>query len=475
MKIARFAGTATAALILAAPVMAQTAGSSADLAADQAQIDALKQQLERLEATVDYLKANASAEHKEKAVTASDVAALKTTSDKFTWSGDFRFRHEMIDRAADDASADHTQQRDRIRVRFGVLAKVNDTTSVKLQLSTVNNNSDIARSRNQTLGSGWDTKSVGWDLAYVDWHPNTMTNLWLGKMPQPWVKTASYFWDNDLTPEGAALKYSRGMWFGNVTYLWLNERNTLGNQAASSDATMAGIQVGLKPTFSAGTLTAAAGWFDIANVQNRVTKFSSVSTAPPGGGTVTTVVCAIDGAFGAGQGTGDDAFGNTEYTGPAPQVGSSASCTRLYSDFNFFTALLQFDTKVGKFPLSLYADYMQNTAALQNTSVKKTLDSAWAVGFSFNKASTPHTWDIGVLYEQNQKDAVFGQYVDSDFGGGQTDAKGWAIKGNYVLATNWTFAFAAFLNKLNYGGVPANNSLYNLDYKRYQLDLNYKF
>ena len=104
MKIARFAGTAAAALVLAAPVMAQSAGSSADLAAAQAQIDALKQQLERLEATVDYLKANASAEHKEKAEAATDVAALKAASDKYTWSGDFRFRHDMQDRSPNDTA-----------------------------------------------------------------------------------------------------------------------------------------------------------------------------------------------------------------------------------------------------------------------------------------------------------------------------------------------------------------------------------
>jgi hypothetical protein len=474
MKMSCLPG-AVAALALAAPVLAQTTGSATDLAAAQAQIDALKQQLERLEATVDYLKANASAEHKDAAVAAADVSTLKSASDKFTWSGDFRFRHEMVDTAATDTADDHTQQRDRIRVRFGVLAKVNDTTSVKLQLSTVNNNQDSARSRNQTLGTSWDAKSIGFDLAYADWHPGPMMNLWLGKMPQPWVKTASYFWDNDLTPEGAALKFSRGMWFGDVSYLWLNERNTLGNEGASSDATMAGVQLGIRPTFSAGTLTAAVGWFDVANVRDRIVKYSQTSTADLITGAVTTVTCTIDGAFGAGYGTGDNSFGNTTYTGPAPQVGSTTSCTRLSSDFNFFTALLQFDTTVGRYPLSLYADYLQNSGALQNTAVHKTLDTAWAVGVSFNKASAPHTWDFGVLYEENEKDSVFGQFVDSDFAGGVTDAKGWALKGNYVLATNWSFAATAFLNKRNYGGVTGSSSSYNLDYKRYQLDLNYKF
>jgi hypothetical protein len=302
-----------------------------------------------------------------------------------------------------------------------------------------------------------------------------MANLMLGKMPQPWVKTNGYFWDNDLTPEGAALKFAYGPWFGNASYTWINERNVLGNEGASTDATMAGIQLGFKPTFDAGTLTAAAGYFDIANVQSRIVKYSQTMTAPAGGGAVTTVTCAIDGAFGSGYGTGDNSFNNTEYTGTAPQIGSTTSCTRLYSDFNLFTALLQFDTTVGKYPLSVYADYMQNTAARANPQVNKTLDGATAFGFTFNKAAAPHSWELGVVYEQNGKDAVFAQFVDSDFGGGLTDAKGWAFKGSYVLATNLTFTGTAFINKLNYDGVPSNSSTYNLDYKRLMLDLNYKY
>ena len=115
MNKAFIAGAAALTLGVATPLLAQTAGPPADLAAAQAQIEALKQQLERLEATVDYLKANASAQHKDAAVQSADVATLKAASDKYTWSGDFRFRHEMVDTAADNLSDDHTRQRDRIR------------------------------------------------------------------------------------------------------------------------------------------------------------------------------------------------------------------------------------------------------------------------------------------------------------------------------------------------------------------------
>ena len=472
------------ALILAAPAMADTAARSDDLASAQAQIDSLKQQLERLEATVDYLKANASAERKEAAVATVDVTNLKTAAGKYVWNGDFRYRRELIDVAADNASADHTRQRDRIRLRFGVLARVNDTLSAKLQFSTTNNGNDNARSTNQTLGSSWDKKPLSIDQAYVDWKASPMFNLQLGKMPIPWTTTASYFWDKDLTPEGAALKFSRGSWFAGAYYNWLNERNG-SSQGASTDATMAGFQVGFKHGFGNSTLTAAVGYFDLTGVRDQIVSFSQTQTADLAAGSATpgkviTTTCAIDAAFGNGAGTGDNSFGNTTYKGVAPQLGSGTACTRLLSDFNEITGLIQFDTKLGAYPLSVFVDYMKNNVAKPNPdpAINKTLDSASAIGFTFNKASAPKTWEVGAVYQQNGKDAVFGQFVDSDFGGGATDSKGWSFKGAWVPAANWTLNGTYFLNKLNYDGAvsaPLNKDKHNLDYQRVQLDLNYKF
>ena len=464
------------ALLLSVPVMAQTAPPAPDLAAAQAQIDALKQQLERLEATVDYLKANASAERKDAAVAAVDVGALKTASSKYVWSGDFRYRRELIDTAANNTANDHTRQRDRIRVRFGVLAKINDSLNAKLQFSTNNIGNDAARSTNQTLGTSWDKKPLAIDLAYVDWKASPMVNLQLGKMPIPWTTTASYFWDKDLTPEGAALKFARGPLFAGVYYDWLNERNSGSSQGASADATMAGVQLGFKQTFGAASaLTVAAGYFDINGVQNQIAKFSQTVTADTTTGAVTTTTCAIDGAFGNGSGTGDNSFGNTLYTGAAPQVGSGTSCARLLSDFNIITALVQFDTKIGVYPFTVFADYMKNNNAKANPTVKKALDDATAIGFTFNKASAPKSWEASVVYEQNGKDAIFGQFVDSDFGGGVTDAKGFSFKGAWVPAANWTLNASYFLNKLNYDGVLSTATNHEVDYKRVQLDLNYKY
>jgi hypothetical protein len=456
----------------AAPAMADNA---TDLNAAQAQIDTLKQQLERLEATVDYLKANALAERKETAVTVADVSKLKDTASKYTWSGDFRYRRELIDVANDNNSLDHTRQRDRVRVRFGVLAKVNDKINAKLQFSTTNNGNDSARSTNQTLGTSWDKKPLSIDQAYVEWKPNPMVNVQLGKTPLPWTTTASYFWDKDLTAEGAAFRFVRGPFFAGAYFDLLNERNSGSSQAASADASMAGFQVGFKQAFGDSTLTAAAAYFDLTGVQDQIVKFSQSSSADLVSGAVTTTTCTIDGAFGNGSGTGDNSFGNTSYSGAAPQVGSSTPCTRLLSDFNVVTGLVQFDTKLGAWPFSVFVDYMKNNAAKLNPTVNRTLDSASAIGFTFNKAGAPGTWEFSTVYEQNGKDAIFGQFVDSDFGGGTTDAKGFSFKGAWVPATNWTVNGTYFLNKLNFDGVASSSPKHELDYKRVQLDLNYKY
>jgi Putative porin len=455
------------AALLAGPAMAQTA-SLDDI---QKEIAEMKVKNERLEAEVEYLKENAKGQRKEAAVEAVDVSNLKTTASKFVWSGDFRFRDEEITQAANNTADEHTRSRQRARLRFGVLVKVNDTINAKIQLSTTNSGNDNARSTNQTLGNGtagngpWDRKLLGIDQAYVDWKATSFMNLQLGKTPIPWTTTASYFWDKDLTPEGIALKFSKGIFFGGVYYDWLNERHAGfadSNSAGNADAKLISAQGGVKLPIGKTTLTAAAGYFDLRNVKDR-----SIA-ANTGAGTT----CAADNAFNGATN------GNGTYTGPGTNIGDAANtCTRLLSDFNLINALVQLDFTVGKYPMNTFVDYMKNNAALPlvNGNVGKVLDDALAIGVTFNKASAPKSWETSLVYEKNGKDAIFGQFVDSDFAGGNTDGKGWVIKGSYVPAANWTIAGTYFINKLSYDGVAANSTARELTYKRLQLDLNYKF
>jgi hypothetical protein len=144
-------------------------------------------------------------------------------------------------------------------------------------------------------------------------------------------------------------------------------------------------------------------------------------------------------------------------------------------------------------PLRAFIDYAQNTKAEVNPVANDKLDTASAVGLQYNAASAAKgSWELGVLYQEIQKDALFGQLVDSDFGDGNTDTKGFVIKGAYTIARNWTLNGTLFLNELS-NDVPQTvtvfdqttpalpydsrniTNVFDRDYKRLQLDLNFRF
>ena len=391
----------------------------------------LKATNERLEATAEYLKDNASATRKTLAeeapkIAESDrVAKAAEWASRISWKADFRYRHENVD--AEEAVTD--QDRQRLRARFGLTGKINDTLTATIQLATNGGNSD-PRSTNQTEGEGWTRKGVGLDLAYVDWKPVGGLSMQFGKMPQPWQKVPDLLWDGDITPEGLAVKYARGPFFLNAFGHYLSERSTL------SDATLIGGQLGVTGNLGAAKLTGVVGYYDVGGVEGQI-------TAAATGCTVNNVF------FGGAQ-------GNTTV--------AAGGCTRLANDFNLLEGLVQADLTVGAKPLVLFAHYLQNQEASD-------LDTAYAAGFSYGKASNPKSWEFGYLYQSVEKDSQFGQFTDSDFGGGVTDTEGSVIRFGYAPAKNWVLNGTWFMNQRFVDAPGATER----DYDRYQLDLNFKF
>ncbi len=138
----------------------------------------------------------------------------------------------------------------------------------------------------------------------------------------------------------------------------------------------------------------------------------------------------------------------------------------------------EFSTVLGRLPLSAHADWMKNDDAGNG------LDTAYSFGVLLGRASDPGTWELGYVYQHIEKDALFAQFIDSDFGGGVSDAEGSIIKGAYAFAKNWTLNLTYFINKTNIdvsttiSGVPglsATTPVFDRDYKRLQLDLNWKY
>jgi len=453
MNIKMLFGAAIAA-IFAAPVAA-TAATDAEFAELRRALDQVTQRLDALEQKNQTLEArNQDLEGKNKALEESNdkqtdqIAQISSKAkatdwaSRITWKGDFRYRHENVD--AFEAVNDQTRQ--RIRARFGLNAKVNDTLTTTLQLATGGGNND-PRSTNQTLGSGLDRKQVSLDLAYLDWAPVQGVNVQLGKMPYPFQRVTTAFWDPDLTPEGGAFKFARGPFFASAFGYWLSEA------ALTSDSNVAGAQLGLKGDLGSMKWTAAAMYYELGAVQNEVTSIIAPSAMAP-------AVCAaglLNNAFFGG------AQGNTT-------VNLGDNCSRLLNDYNIYEVLGQAEFTLGSLPLVVFANYAQNTEAEE-------LDTAYAAGFTLGRASNPQTWELSYLYQKTEKDALFGQFVDSDFGGGLTDVDGGVVRLGYALARNWVLNATYFMNDrfvdrpLTVGGVP----LTGLEYDRLQVDFNVRY
>jgi hypothetical protein len=442
-----------AAALAPAPALAQ----SADLEALKAQVAALSAKIEQLEKSQTQQKktvdeAQATADH------TADVVAQRWAGLNFT--GDLRYRNETFD----VQYVDRNRQRDRIRARLNANFRVNDTITGQFAITTGN---DDPRSGNQTLDGQNSRKPFGLDLAYVTWAPNANVKVTAGKQKYPWVRSPGLFFDNDVNPEGLAFNFGTGNFFAGAFYDWLAERAlSFGNVTASTntDSIMFGAQVGYKlPISDSMKLTLAATYFDFDGVQG------------------------YNPLFGASS------FGNTTTT-------SAAVCSRtlvagtacLLSDYNIIEVFGDLTASVAGRPLRFYVDYAKNNEAEVNPTSGDKLDTAYSGGVSYGAASAAKgTWEFGVLYQKIEKDALFGQLLDSDFGDGNTDTKGFAIKGGYTVARNWTLNATLFLNELS-NDVPQSVTVFNdatptpldttvltgvtdRDYKRLQVDLNFRF
>ena len=419
---------------------AQAQVSTDELAALRAQLAALQERLAALEAA----QQSQASELQEVTTTNADqqesidqgadnlARALGESASsgwlaRWQWRGDLRYRNENID--AEGAVA---RNRDRIRGRFGALARVNDTVRVEWQLSTAENAD--ARSTNVTLSDANSRKSVYIDLAYGEWMPNEQWRLTAGKMKMPWTRVGSYFYDGDINPEGFAANWQQGStgWFASSFVTRLAERSAI------VDSEMLGAQLGFSDTTASGDRYVMA----LSYLDHRAVEGHAIVQAGGVGGF----------------------FGNTTKT-----IGcrSSSGGACLANDYDVLEWQGEWQTRVADRPLNLFANYALNTAA----EGANPLDTAYSVGFTYGRASSsiPSSWELGLLYQLIEKDAMFGQWVDSDFAGGSTDASGYAFRGAYQLNPNLRLGWAWMINELQVDTSAGK------DYERIMIDLSWSF
>ena len=259
-------------------------------------------------------------------------------------------------------------------------------------------------------------------------------------MKQPLAMTTSYFVDKDINPEGAALAFNHAPTgaFVNAALFDLVERSS------ASDSTAVALQVGLRGKLNDDTsYVLAAGEMKHHNVKN----FAVVQSGSAGG-----------------------FFGNS-----TKMVGCVGATACLSNEFEVRNVLGEVTTVVADYPVVAFVDWAENTKAAK-------FNKAIAYGVTLGKASLPNSWEVGVVSQKVEKDALFGQWIDSDYAAGNTDGDGYTLRGAYQVAKNWKLNVAYHMNETN-NDVPlfaivAGSSVvqvYDREYNRLQLDLNYTF
>ncbi|MDD5459613.1 MAG: putative porin [Phycisphaerae bacterium] len=409
-------------LVVCLVVMALGGGANAD------EISELKQQMQQMQQRLEQLEASQKVQEQkvdEKISKAVESKQIETLPDSLKWvenvkiSGDLRYRYEMIDEENKD-----NRNRNRIRARLGIKGKVTDDVEVGFRLATsepFSSDKGDPVSTNQTLDDAFSKKSIWLDLAYFKWSPkDSGLNIFGGKMENPFYRVGGnqLIWDNDLTPEGIAIQYTRSLGendelFANGGGFWVNE------VSSGADTGLWGMQGGLKHTFAnKSTLTGGASYYSYGNIN-----------------------------------------GSGPLIGTGFQGNSNASS--LYTnDYDVAEVFGEYGFKIGQTPAAAFASYVKNTSASTSR------DTGWLVGGKLGKCKDKGSWEFSYDYRNLEADAVLGAFSDSDFVGGGTDGKGHRFGYTYQLAKNLQGALTYFLD---------DKSNDNHGYNRLQADLVFKF
>ena len=413
------------------------------LKAQQSEIEALKTLIIEQQKTIDDLQKLVQKQNEKIQLIMSKMESFETDQEEIEskenskpdvipgWiedvklGGDFRLRYDNIY----DDSEDDYRNRLRIRVRLNLIAKVNDEIDLHFRLAS-GSNSPI--STNQTLDDAFSSKSIWLDHAYFDYHPDWLEGLdiWGGKMNNPFYRPHGnqLIWDNDLNPEGIAVKYKKDFdpfeFFANTGGFYVDERRNGTNSA------LFGIQAGLKYNLEEldAYLSGGAGYYYFTNVEGYNCFYDS-----------------------------EDSYGNSAI----PETAGAGDLIYL-EEYHLTELFAELGLTLMDTPLSVFGDYVNNTAA-DNSD-----DTGWLAGFRINKCGKPGSWELSYDYRDLERDAVLGIFTDSDFINGGTGVKGHKLNAAYQISDGWMASVSYFINKMELDESED-------DYRKFQLNLNYKF
>jgi hypothetical protein len=395
--------------------------------------------------------------------------ALPDWVNRFTLSGDFRVRyqHDMYGdenqpfsypdfRSINDAGSitgpntflNTTEDRDRVRFRFryGFTAQVNEDIQAIARISTGNLENPLTMQQN--AGNDFNRYTIGLDRGYIRWRDTTDSNYeWLsaqlGRFPVPFMTLTEMVWDNDLQVEGfsttgtyrfnidgsesGGLTRDTGVWMTLAALPMLDDELAF-DDGSSNDKWLLGGQLGLEHRFkSPWSAKAGLALFDYTNIVGRF------NPNGPAGSTLFDWTAP-----------GQLVKGNTMY--PIKfNVAGDPTLFGLASDFSIVNLNAEFRySHFSPVDIWLTVDLAKNIGydggdILDRTGVavdEKT--DAWTLQFDvgYPEIRKLGDWHLAAFYRHLERDAVLDGYTDSNFHLGGTDAKGFALIGEYGIASN---------------------------------------
>jgi hypothetical protein len=322
------------------------------------------------------------------------------------WSGDFGYRSDSLE------IGNSNSDRDRFRVGLVAKADVNDKTKVVVGVRT-----GSAKSSWNDMAGG-SLKAIDLNLAYVEYAAAKNVKVTLGKMNQPWVMEGLMF-DGDIKPEGlaVALKNDSGL-SASAFKLKLVEN------ASDKDSTLVGVQVGLAKKFADVDVAAHAGLLNQEINTKATLCYIVYPLSVSGGASVPSLpVCSS--------------------TEKYKQMVLSLSATK----------------KVGDVPVKLFVQQLKNDEAKKD-------DTALAYGVRLGNVKKAGDWEVSLMKQDAEANALSAVWTDSDFGGEATLHDGTALRAAYGLADGWAVRGSYFDVEVGAAKV---------DYKRLMIDLVYTF
>ena len=337
-------------------------------------------------------------------------------ADRIDIRGDFRFRHDVIDREGFE-----TRARQRLRLRLWLDGTVSDQARVRVRLLS---GTEDPLANNESLGDGWSNKEIVLDHAYFELKPKALPGLMAlgGKFPNPFERLggSELIWWTHLRMEGLSFAYGRSFDRFSVKAitggLWLEERgNDDDSYLAAGQAILSYKDEDTGPAFTAGV-----GVFNYINTRGYLPFYDTTRFA---GNSI------------------DDAG-------------------RYLLDYNLVELFASTRTHIADFPLLVFFDYVTNTATDSN-------QTGWLAGLQCGQLSGTGSWSMRAYYRELEKDAVLGGYTDSNFGGGGTDNRGVELDGSLRIMHNITLSLKWFDNRMRLNDEQT--------YRRFLADLKFSF